>query len=281
MALILEDGTGVSGANSYIDAAFVTTYLTDRNRQAENSWSTASAVAKNGAVVAATDFIEQRWGLRFMGKREFNDVSAARATLTLTAQPSSSETVTIGGTVYTFGSGVAIGASVAATIDNLVIAVDTHADVEPKAVLGDTMIVIAKKKGTPGNAIVTTETLASGSWSSTTLLGGADNKEPQSLSFPRLRLFDREGLSVLGIPTQLKHATAEYAVRAVSAALMPDPTIDATGRSVTRKRERVGPIETDIQYEGGGAISQLIHPYPAADRLLSEYVTSSGRVIRA
>ena len=154
----------------------------------------------------------------------------------MTAQPSPAETVTIGATVYTFDSGVAIGASIEATIDNLITAVSTHPDVEPKAGVGNTMYVEAKAKGTPGNAIVTTETITTGgSWSSVTLLGGADVLTPQPLSFPRLQLFDREGLSVHGIPGRLKFANAEYAVRAVTAALMPDPTIDATGRAVTRK----------------------------------------------
>ncbi len=280
MTIIVEDGTGVPGANSFETAAVADTYLSDRNRQEENGWDDLTTPEKEANLVKATDFIEQRWGLRFLGRREFNDVSAARATLTLTAQPISSETVTIGSTVYTFGSGVAIGDSVAASLDNLVTAVSTHVDVAPKAGVGDTMRVKARETGTPGNAIVTTETLTSGSWNSTTLLGGGDNREPQALSFPRLQLFDREGLAVLGIPTRLRHATIEYAVRAALTALMPDPTIDATGRTVTRLKEKIGPIETDTTYEGGAAISQLLHPYPAADRLLSEYVAPTGRVFR-
>ncbi len=280
MTIIVEDGTGVPSANSYETVAAADTYLSDRNRQEENSWDDLTTPEKEANLVKATDFIEQRWGLRFLGQREFRDVSAARATLTLTALPLSSETVTIGATVYTFGSGVVIGASVAASIDNLVTAVATHADVEPKAVVGDTMRVIAKVKGTPANAIVTTETLTNGSWSSATLLGGADVITPQPLSFPRLQLFDREGLSVLGVPTRLKSATVEYAVRAALATLMPDPVIDATGRAVIRLKEKIGPIETDTTYEEGAAISQLLRPYPAADRLLSEYVTATGRVVR-
>jgi len=280
MTLILEDGTGVSGANAYVDAAFVTAYLTDRNRETENSWSTAGATAQEGAVVAATDFIEQRWGLRFLGRREFQDVSAGRATLTFTAQPISSETVTIGTAVLTFGAGVAIGATVAETIDNLVAALAGDTQVTAKAGTGDTMIAEAKEKGTSGNSIVTTETSTTASWSSATLLGGADPVTPQPLSFPRVHLRDREGLFVTGIPLKLKQSAAEYAVRALSSALMPDPTIDATGRAVIRKREKVGPIEEETEYVDGAAISQLIKPYPAADRLIAEYVTGTGRVIR-
>lgn len=280
MTLRVEDGTGVSGANAYVDTAFVLAYLTDRNRETENSWSTSSTAIQEGAIAQATDFIEQRWGLRFMGRREFRDISAARGTLTLTAQPSAADIVTIGSVVYTFDSGVDIGADIEETIDNLVAAVTSHADVTPEATLGDTMTVVAKAKGTPGNSIVTTTDVTGASWTAATLLGGGDVLLPQALSFPRFQLFDREGLSVLGIPNKLKFATAEYSVRALSSSLIPDPVIDETGRAVFRKRDKVGPLEEERWYEDGATISHLIHPYPAADRLLAEYVTSVGRVVR-
>jgi hypothetical protein len=301
MAVKVEDGTGVSGANSYIATAFVTTYLTDRNRETENSWSTALTAAQDGAVVAATDFIEQRWGERFLGSKEFRDISAARATLTFTGQPADTETVVIGGTTYTFNTvlgganSVLIGASVEASISNLfnaILATATaagvthgvgtvaHTTVTAVEGVGDTLIAEAKEKGTAGNGIATTDTVANATWSSVTLIGGGDVTVPQPLSFPRLNLLDRDGLSVRGIPLKLQQATAEYAVRALSAALMPDPTIDATGRTINRKREKVGPIEVETQFEEGGSLSQLIRPYPAADRLLSEYVASTGRIVR-
>ena len=56
MSIIIEDGTGVSGANAYTTAAEVTTYLTARNRETENSWSTSSTAIKEGAgerIIAA------------------------------------------------------------------------------------------------------------------------------------------------------------------------------------------------------------------------------------
>ena len=281
MALKLEDGTGVSGANAYVDSAFVLAYLTDRTREAENLWSTVGDTVTDGAIVAATDFIEQRWGLRFLGLREFRDISAARATLTLSGQPSGGDTVTIGSTVFGWSS-VGIGASVQASIDNLTAAVNLSGElVSAVAGTGDTMIVAADARGTSGNSIVSTETGSTTSWSSVTLIGGADPVVPQPLSFPRLQLLDREGLTVNGIPLKLEQATAEYAVRALSSNLMPDPVIDDTGRAVFRKRDKVGPIEEERWYEDGATISQLIRPYPAADRLLAEYVTSAGRVVRA
>ena len=98
---------------------------------------------------------------------------------------------------------------------------------------------------------------------------------PQGLSFPRLYLTDRYGRAVEGIPTDLKKATAEYALRALSAALMPDPSINATG-VVVGTREKVGPIETETSYSGF-LQNAVLRAYPAADRLLSPYLVGGGR----
>ena len=284
MTMIVEDGTGVSGANAYMTIAEVTAYLTDRARETENSWSTSDAAVQQGAIIAATDFIDRRWGLRFKGRKEFTDISAARGTLTFTANPLTTETVVVGGTTFTFDAGVTIGADTAESIDNLVAAINAalSGTVTATASVGDTMLLVANEKGTPGNDITTTTTVTGGSWSSATLLGGGDVLEPQPLEFPRVYLYDQSGQLVAGIPAKLKQATAEYAVRAVSTSitLMPDPTYDDSGKAITRKREKVGPIETDLQFEAGGSASNILRAYPTADRLLSEYVTSGGGVMR-
>lgn len=297
MSFIIEDGTGVSGANAYISVAEFQAHHGSRGVDVSDFDTTEI----QQAIVRATDFIEQRWGLRFMGNREFRDISAARATLTFTGQPTDTETVTIDTTVYTFNTAlggansVLIGASTTASIDNLINAVAAvvaeagvthgtgtiaHATITTKQGVGDTIIASAKARGTAGNGIASTETIVAASWSSATLLGGGDVVTPQPLSFPRFNLLDREGLDVRGIPEKLKQATAEYAVRAATTNLMPDPVIDDTGRAVTSKREKIGPIEEETKYADGAAISTLLRPYPAADRLLSEYVASTGRVIR-
>lgn len=297
MTLITEDGTGVSGGNGYTTKAFVDAYFVDRDNAA---W-TGTDTVKDAAIVDATDFIDARWGLRFLGNKQFQDISAGRATLTFTGQPADTETVTIGLRVYTFNTilgganSVLIGASTEASILNLVNAISAavgqagvtygsgtviHADVSAKEGVGDTMIAEANEKGTAGNGIVTTDTVANATWSSVTLIGGGDIREPQPLEFPRLNLFDREGLVVNGIPAKLQQATAEYALRVLTAALMPDPTVDATGKAVTLKREKVGPIDVTTQFEEGGGASNVIRSYPAADRLLSEYVKAGGRVLR-
>ncbi len=302
MALILEDGTGVSGANAYTTASAVTAYLSERNRTPENGWDGLSGSEKNAAVIAATDYIETRFSLRFLGQREWQNVSVARGTLTFTDQPANAETIVLDGTTYTFNTAlggansVLIGASVAARILNLVNAVTAtateagvthgtgtvaHTTVSVAEAIGDRLLAIAVIKGTAGNIIVTTTTVALASWSAATLLGGSDVAEPQPLSFPRIHLFDREGLSVRGMPTKLLHATAEYAVRTSDGTkLAPDPVTDTSGQLVTGKSTKIGPIETSVQYSDSGALLQVSKPYPAADRLLAGYISQGGRVIR-
>lgn len=98
----------------------------------------------------------------------------------------------------------------------------------------------------------------------------------QELDFPRIRLYDRNGVLVEGIPKKLKNATAEYALRAITGSLMPDLATSTTGQTVRRVREKIGPIEEETEYAGSMSINR---PYPIADALLSEYVNSSSGVV--
>ena len=167
MAFVPEDGSGLPNSNSYIDVAYADAYFADRLITA---WSSLMAPAKQAALIAATDYIDFRWGGYFKGCRETED---------------------------------------------------------------------------------------------------------QALEFPRTPW--------AGIPTNLKKATAEYALRASSAPLAPDPVQDPSGYQVSRRMEKVGPIEerTDFAFLGPGAVRQLLKPYPAADLLLRQFISSGqGRVIR-
>jgi hypothetical protein len=72
MAFVLEDGTGVAGANAYIDRAFADTYHTDRGFSAWEFSDTAQTVAitnaqKEAAIVRATDHIDRVYGQMFRG----------------------------------------------------------------------------------------------------------------------------------------------------------------------------------------------------------------------
>jgi hypothetical protein len=125
---------------------------------------------------------------------------AATGTLTLAANPTAGDTVTIGSKTYTFVSAldsvngpanaVVIGAAAANTITNFVAAINgtsgegffygsgTVASTQVTAVdgSGDTVVVSAIVAGDDGNNIATTETLTAGGsgWGGSTLGGGTN-----------------------------------------------------------------------------------------------------------
>ena len=287
MALIIEDGTGVANANCYDSEAGVLAYLTARNRETESDWDTATTAEKEGGIVAATSALEQLYSECYFGQREFLDVSAARGTLTLTGQPTDTQTVVLGSITYTFNTvlgganSVLIGASVEASIDNLVGAIlaspslagTTHgtgtvANTLATAVAGinDTMIADAITKGTAGNTITSTETVTTGTWSAATLLGGGDFAIPQSLSFPRRYLYNRDGVEIRGVPVELKAAMAEYTVYAVFLVQLQKPSLIAALASteaatlaavangdLKKLKEEIGPIKEETEYHAATA----------------------------
>lgn len=124
---------------------------------------------------------------------------AASGTLTSDATaPSDGDTVTIGSTVYTFKTAlstgptvafeVLIGASAAASLDNLKSAINLtagigttystgttiHPTVSATTNTDTTQLVVAKTSGTGGNSIATTEASSHLSWGASTLASGAD-----------------------------------------------------------------------------------------------------------
>lgn len=300
MPLILETGAGVQNANSYILPAFVTTYLTERGRETENTWSTSTTAQQEAACIAATDYIDSRWGRRFKGVKATRFAGAkAIARVDFTDVPTALDTLTLGDQVYTFVASlsdfangeVLIGANAAATVVNLIAAINGntsnenfsraleanyHAEAAAESGSDVQIRLTARQEGLAGNDITFTES-ADNTTIFSTFVNGRDEGS-QTLEFPRASLFDQDGQRVIGIPVRLKQAAAEYAVRAIGSALYRDPTIDDTGRTVTEKFEKVGPIEERTVYEEGAALSQLIKPYPSADRLLADYVRPSGAV---
>lgn len=98
----------------------------------------------------------------------------------------------------------------------------------------------------------------------------------QALQFPRD--------AFVGMPATLLKATCEYALRAISSALAPDPTYDPSGLQVESTRRKVGPIETETTFAAGsGNTRDTIRAYPAADMLIKPLLRggqSNGRVIR-
>ena len=105
----------------------------------------------------------------------------------------------------------------------------------------------------------------------------------QPTAWPRLNVVDGDGNYVSGIPEALKRACSEYALRALTAELNPDPVkTDDSGLAVRSVSKTVGPITKNIVYSGVNLVQQL-PSYPAADRLLAAagLLDSSNQLARA
>jgi hypothetical protein len=298
MTLVVETGVGVRGANGYVNTAYVTAYLTARNRQTENSWSTATSAQTDAAIVAATDYVDKRFSNRFKGLPAVTlEDSSATATVTFTGLPSDSEALTIGDETWTFVSAlsgatyeVLIGATAAGTAANLEAALNgadgagtTYGLATPQS---------RHVSASAASAVLTLTATAPGASGALTVLegsvtnvtigtfsGGLDGGI-QPLSWPRNYAYDERGSLIEGIPDRLKMAVSEYAVRAVSATLLPDPTVDPYAGSVQGRTEKVGPIEETYEYVAGTAGKITFKPYPAADKILRPLLLGSGGVIR-
>lgn len=76
MALVIEDGSGVSGANSYATEAEANAYLDETNRNASGSaWKIAGSKAREGSLALAQKFLQARWNGKWKG-RETNEFQA-------------------------------------------------------------------------------------------------------------------------------------------------------------------------------------------------------------
>ena len=147
---------------------------------------------------------------------------------------------------------------------------------------------------------------------------GVRSSKGQGLEWPRLSAFDQDGFllsDVDAIPRQLTKAVAEYALRAaVCGILAPDPPLpvpkqdptdmgtrpeQAETGQLTRKREKVGPLEEDKWFETtsqvlarnlaagatgvkSGLVNDFLIPeYPEADMWLEELLRSSMNIMLA
>jgi len=297
MTLTVETGAGVRQANSLVTVAFVTAYLTERQR--ETAWAALSTALQEAAAIAATDYFEKTFGGRVKGAREFTfEAVQAEGLIEFTDLPLDTETLTLGDQTYTFATAlsspavaneVLIGANVTEMATNMAAAINATSGSEGTLYsTGTDQSRHATAEASAG--VVSLEALADGAGGNDTTLsesatnvtltafaGGLDGG-PQPLSFPRIGLYGYDGRTIRGVPLKAKQGIAEYAERARADTLDPDPDVDATLAAVRRKREKVGPIEEETEYEPGSHLMRVRKPYPAADRLFAEYLTSAGVV---
>lgn len=301
MTLIVETGVGVRGANAYTSPAYVTSYLTARGRQTENSWSTAIAASQEAAIIAATDYVDKRFGPRFLGvPAVIFEQKSAVAEVTFTGLPTAGDTITVGDETYDFVSSltgdaneILIGSTADECASRLADALNgaagagvTYGVGTPRsrhvsaASAGGVLTLTALAAGAQGSLTELSEALDNVTITSP-FAGGVDGGL-QSLSWPRSYAYDERGQLIVGIPDRLRQAVSEYAVRAISTALLPDPTTDPYAGSLNRRKEKVGPIEEEVEYDSGTIGTRIYTPYPAADKILRPLLLGSGGgVIRA
>ncbi len=298
MALIVETGAGVRGADSYNDLTFILSYLTARARNTENTWDTRTVDVQEAAARASTDYMDGRFGCRLKGRRQFTlEGAAAVGGVDVTSNPADGDTVTISTSTYTFRTTVlapfevAIGTTTADTAANLLALLAGSADIRTPALVG---LSGAIEVGTPslisltlandselGNLTPLTQSAAA--LTLTAFSGGLDAGD-QPREFPRTGLYLPDGGLVVGVPLLWRQAHAEYAVRAVAASLEADPTpLPAGSGPVTLDRRKVDDaVEKEIRYASpaDGITSADIDPYPLADRMVKDFLFTGGTSFR-
>lgn len=273
MTMIVENGTGVLKANSYVGLAYAQSYLQDRGKNVA-PWSTATKAQKEQALIKATEYIDKRFVLKFLGELLFTELAVpANNMLIVTSLPEEDDTITFNTTTYTFkaSSGgsteIAIGGSTDACAFNIMSAASSQTDMV-FSVLGS---VVYMESVIADDVQYPTSTDSDGiEFDSPILIDGSSSSGQQPLCFPRT-MFS-------GIPEVLKMATVEYAVRSMTDDLMPDPVLDDTGQQIRRKFEKVGPIEEETVYQNSGGY--LFRVYPEADALLRTLIAENGGVYR-
>ena len=79
----------------------------------------------------------------------------------------------------------------------------------------------------------------------------------------------------------LKKAIAEYALRALTTVLAPDPIVDSNGLITVLTKKQLGPLQKQYDYVGNPkATPSLLRNYPAADMLLTGLVSGGARTMR-
>lgn len=302
MTVIIETGAGVRNANSYVDAAWVTAYLTAENHPNLADW-VAAAGDQDAAVVASGRYLQKRFGHRFRGTPEFNfEAVNAVGYINVAGQPADADALTVGSTTYTFRTAltvpdvrneIVIGADADGTAANIVAALErdtalagtafsesTLANREVGAVAAGALITLtATDPGLSGNLIE----LTAAAPITTTAMADGEDEGPQRLALPRRGLRDTDGRLRLGIPYEAKAAQAEYAARATTSnVLIRDPSTDErTGGLIKRELVEAGRkgVVTETEYQDGSSLHErLVVPYPAADLMLAPLLKPIGVV---
>lgn len=95
----------------------------------------------------------------------------------------------------------------------------------------------------------------------------------QGLEFPRQAIYDRYGNPIEGVPDDWKKAVCLYASYYVGGTLYP--SIPTTAKDIKRKKTVVGPIITEVEYQGSAVATSFLK-FPLADRLVKGFLYGGG-----
>ena len=102
-------------------------------------------------------------------------------------------------------------------------------------------------------------------------------EDAQALTWPRAAdVLDANGIEVSElVPVQIEEATYEYAARAINSATLEAIELqadvasqDASGRTINRKREKLGPLEEETYFGGSGNARIKWTDYGTADQIV-------------
>lgn len=105
----------------------------------------------------------------------------------------------------------------------------------------------------------------------------------QALDWPRQKVYVVNNIEVANdfIPLGVKNACIELAWRGAGGPLNPDIQGDDTNRFITKKVERVGPVDVETTYASRGSLASPARPeYPAVVVMLRPYLNTGSGVIR-
>lgn len=322
MALVVQDDLGSLDANGYITVAFFKSYHDARgnsysgktDQQIEYAIIKATDYVDTRFAFRGTKL---GLGIRATGTLTATSNFADGDTITINGRTYMMQAALAGDVDH-----VMIGGSLADSLSNLEkvlngtgrFGIEYTADTEASDVVSAThdathLYVTSLGGGSSGNVIATTETAANASWAGTTLTGG----DSQKTEFPRMAgseiimpwfdinfltpmsdvnlltgtfvaLVGPDGNDIIGIPTALKRATAEYSLRALAAGLFVDAPAPSAGpmpgRLIDSYTVKIDVIEESTKYSPPQSGAFVMPAYPAADLLLARAgLIEAGRTL--
>jgi hypothetical protein len=251
MAFVLEDGTGVEGANAYVDLTYARAHHDDRGHLAE--WDaaqlslsiTAADASANTVTVADHPYVTGDGPVRLTG----TDLPAPLAELT------DYWTVVASASALKFSTSYA----------NAVAA--TPVTVDLTDVGSGTMTIASADFEGQRQAIVRATDYVEGRWGEVFL--GERLTDVQGMHWPADGAWYR-GDELAGVPDALKRAVSEYALRELTTTL----AADSSGGAVVSERVQLGPGEREVTY--AAPVSLSTREVPAADRLIRPLLRRAG-----